>query len=260
MIFRTSNGGQSWTVISPDLSTQDPKYIVPSGGIVGDNLGQFYGEVVFAIAPSPMQKGLIWAGTNDGKIWYTKDAGGALERRDQEYRAACRRWGAVTSIQPSFFDRRHGVRLRRLSPDGQSRSVHLQDHGFRRRRGRKISGGLPKGTAVLRARAWRKIRTRKGCCSRARAMRCSIRSTTAGTGPICKTGLPHAPVSWAVVQKQFHDLVVSTYGRGIYILDDITPLEQMAGKPASVADTQLIPVARSVSHHARRAGVRGLFA
>ena len=52
-----------------------PKYIVSSGGIVGDNLGQFYGEVVFSIAPSEIQKGLIWAGTNDGKVWYTRDAG-----------------------------------------------------------------------------------------------------------------------------------------------------------------------------------------
>ena len=43
-----------------------------------------------------------------------------------------------------------------------------------------------------------------------------------------ETGLPHAPVTWAVVQKDFHDLVISTYGRGLYILDDITPLEQMA--------------------------------
>ena len=67
MIFKTSNGGQSWNVISPDLSTQDPSRIVSSGGIVGDNLGQFYGEVVFAIAPSEIQRGLIWAGTNDGK-------------------------------------------------------------------------------------------------------------------------------------------------------------------------------------------------
>ena len=54
MIFSTSNGGQSWKVISPDLSTKDPSRIIPSGGIVGDNLGQFYGEVVFAIAPSPV--------------------------------------------------------------------------------------------------------------------------------------------------------------------------------------------------------------
>ncbi|MGB6899989.1 MAG: hypothetical protein WBE12_15430, partial [Candidatus Acidiferrum sp.] len=43
-----------------------------------------------------------------------------------------------------------------------------------------------------------------------------------------QTGLPHAPVTWAVVQKEFHDLVISTYGRGLYILDDITPLEQLA--------------------------------
>jgi len=40
----------------------------------GDNLGQFYGEVVFAIAPSDVQRGLLWAGTNDGKVWYSRDS------------------------------------------------------------------------------------------------------------------------------------------------------------------------------------------
>ncbi len=50
-----------------------------------------------------------------------------------------------------------------------------------------------------------------------------------------ETGLPHAPASWAVVQKEFHDLVVSTYGRGLYILDDITPLEQMAKNHSDAA-------------------------
>ncbi len=50
MIFASSNAGQSWKVISPDLSTQDPSKIMSSGGIVQDNLGQFVGEVVFAIA------------------------------------------------------------------------------------------------------------------------------------------------------------------------------------------------------------------
>ncbi|MFI5127537.1 MAG: WD40/YVTN/BNR-like repeat-containing protein, partial [Candidatus Acidiferrales bacterium] len=76
VIFKTSDGGVHWSVISPDLSTNDPSRIVSSGGIVGDNLGQFYGEVVFAIAPSQIQKGLLWAGTNDGQVWYTKDGGG----------------------------------------------------------------------------------------------------------------------------------------------------------------------------------------
>src|ERR1019366_5318139 len=55
LIFKTSNGGQSWTEMSPDLSTKDPARIVSSGGIVPDNLGQFSREVVFAIAPSELQ-------------------------------------------------------------------------------------------------------------------------------------------------------------------------------------------------------------
>ena len=55
---------------------------------MGDNLGQFYGEVVFSIAPSEMQKGLIWAGTNDGKVWYTRDAGKQLDRRHEEHHGA----------------------------------------------------------------------------------------------------------------------------------------------------------------------------
>ena len=90
VIFKTSNGGQSWAVISPDLSTHDPSRIVFSGGIVGDNLGQFYGEVVFAIAPSTIQRGLIWAGTNDGQVWNTRDGGGNVDERHEEHHRPAR--------------------------------------------------------------------------------------------------------------------------------------------------------------------------
>ena len=103
VVFATSNGGQSWKVISPDLSTQDPSRIVPSGGIVGDNLGQFYGEVVFAIAPSPLQKGLIWAGTNDGKVWNTQDGGGKWNDLTKNI-TGLPAWGVITKIEPSNFD------------------------------------------------------------------------------------------------------------------------------------------------------------
>ena len=65
-----------WTELSSDLSSKDPTRIVPSGGIFGDHLGQlFRGEVVFSIAASDVQMGLIRAGTSDGKGWYTKGAG-----------------------------------------------------------------------------------------------------------------------------------------------------------------------------------------
>jgi photosystem II stability/assembly factor-like uncharacterized protein len=103
VIFATSNGGQSWKTISPDLSTNDKNKIVSSGGIIGDNLGQFYGEVVFAIAPSEIQRGLIWAGTNDGQIWVTRD-GAARWNNVTKNLSGLPPWGTVRKIEPSHFD------------------------------------------------------------------------------------------------------------------------------------------------------------
>ena len=130
MILRTTNGGMTWTEISPDLSTRDPSRIVSSGGIVGDNLGQFYGEVVFAIAPSEIQRGLIWAGTNDGKVWYTRDAGAQLGGRHREYRGPAA-VGRGIEDRAVAFRRRHGLYRGGFPPDGQPRSLALQDHRFR---------------------------------------------------------------------------------------------------------------------------------
>ena len=107
LILKTSNGGQSWTELSPDLSTKDPSRIVSNGGLVGDNLGQYDGEVVWSIEYSKIQRGLIWAGTNDGKLWYTKDNGAQLERRDEELQGPA----AVGRVQPDLaVDVRSGRR------------------------------------------------------------------------------------------------------------------------------------------------------
>src|SRR5215510_4405986 len=103
VIFTTSNGGQTWKVISPDLSTQDASRVVSSGGIVGDNLGQFYGELVFAIAPSEIQRGLIWAGTNDGKVWYTRDGGKNWNDVTKNI-TGMPAWAVISKIEPSHFD------------------------------------------------------------------------------------------------------------------------------------------------------------
>ncbi|MGD0775027.1 MAG: hypothetical protein ABSC05_19600 [Candidatus Solibacter sp.] len=103
MVLRTTNAGVSWTELSPDLSTKDPARIMPSGGIVGDNLGQFCGEVVFSIAPSDVQKGLIWVGANDGKVWYTKDAGKNWNDVAKNI-TGLPAWGVVSRIEPSHFD------------------------------------------------------------------------------------------------------------------------------------------------------------
>lgn len=238
VIFKTTNAGQSWTVTSPDLSTQDPSHIVPSGGLVGDNLGQFYGEVVFAIAPSKIQKGLIWAGTNDGQVWYTKD-GATNWTNVTKNISGMPVWGTITSISPSTFDPATAyISVDFHLVDNRDPFIYkTSDFG---KSWKLITGNLPK-----HALSYVRTVTEDANCQGL---------LFAGTGnglfyslddgahwTALDNGLPHAPVTWAVVQKEFHDLVISTYGRGLYILDDITPLEQLAKIHTDVATVFLEP-------------------
>lgn len=233
VIFKTNNGGQSWSVITPDtfagLSAGDKDKVIPSGGIVGDNLGQFYGDVVFAIAPSFVQKGLIWAGTNDGKVWYTKNGGAAKPEWVDVSKgiSGIPVTGVVTSIQPSFFDAGTAY----VSIDGHlmdNRDPYIYETNDFGATWHAISGGLPKGELSY-VRCVAEDPNKKGLlfAGTGNGLYYSLDDGAHWTN--LQNGLPHATVSWVVVQKHFHDLVISTYGRGFYILDDITPLEQMAG-------------------------------
>src|SRR6185295_3932410 len=74
-VHQTTDNGQSWQTISPDLTTNDKSKQGFSGGLTGDNIGVEYNSVVFAITESRLEKGLIWAGTNDGLVQVTRDGG-----------------------------------------------------------------------------------------------------------------------------------------------------------------------------------------
>ena len=232
VIFKTVNGGQSWTVTSPDLSTQDPSHIVASGGIVGDNLGQFYGEVVYAIAPSKIQKGLIWAGTNDGQVWYTKD-GAANWVNVTKNIAGLPAWGTVTNIAASTFDAGTAyVSIDFHLMDNRDPFIYkTADFG---KTWKLVTGNLPKHSLSY-VRTIAEDPNCQGLLFAGTGNGLYYSLDDGGKWAPLETGLPHAPVTWAVVQKDFHDLVISTYGRGIYILDDITPLEQMAKNHSDAA-------------------------
>ena len=225
VVFKTTNGGQSWEVSSPDLSTQDPNRIVSSGGVVGDNLGQFYGEVVFAIAPSKIQKGLIWAGTNDGQVWYTKD-GAANWTNVTKNISGLPPWGTVTSIAPSTFDPGTAyIAVDLHLMDNRDPFLYkTTDFGMT---WKPISGNLPRHPLAY-VRTIAEDPNCRGLLFAGTGNGLYYSLDDGGHWTALETGLPHAPVTWAVVQKEFHDLVISTYGRGLYILDDITPLEQLA--------------------------------
>jgi len=238
VIFRTSNGGQSWQVVSPDLSTQDPSKIVSSGGVVGDNLGQFAPEVIFAIAPSEIEKGVIWVGTNDGKIWYTRD-GGAKWNDVSKNVAGMPAWGVISKIEPSHFS-------------GGTAYVAVDHHLMDRREPyifkttdygatwTRVNGDLPNQHPLSYVKAVAENPNRRGMLFAGTGRGFYYSMDDGAHWTEVSAGLPRAPVSWVVVQKQFHDVVVSTYGRGLYVLDDITPLEQ-AGPPTTEAAPHFYP-------------------
>lgn len=232
VVFKTTNSGQSWMVDSPDLSTKDPSRLVSSGGLIADNLGQFYGEVIFALAPSKIQKGLLWAGTNDGKVWYSRNGGGHWTDVTKNINGMPV-WGTVTSIEPSHFHAGTAyVSVDLHLMDNRDPYIYkTTDYG---KTWENISGNLPKGPLAY----VRNVSEDPNCegllfAGTGNAVYYSLHEGKGWTR--LKNGLPPAPVTWTVVQKRFHDLVVSTYGRGLYILDDITPLEQMAKEPSSAA-------------------------
>ncbi|MGE5246200.1 MAG: WD40/YVTN/BNR-like repeat-containing protein [Betaproteobacteria bacterium] len=233
VVFKTSDEGQTWKVISPDLSTQDPSRIVSSGGIVGDNLGQFYGEVVFAIAPSDAQQGLIWAGTNDGKVWYTKDGGGSWVDVTKNI-AGLPAWGTVRKIEPSHFDPATAyVAIDFHLMDNRDPFIYkTADFG---QTWTKISGGLPSGHALDYAMAITENPNRRGMLFAGTGHGFFYSMDDGGHWTAFKDGLPAAPVSWITVQKDLHDVVVSTYGRGLFVLKDITRLEQADKVPANTS-------------------------
>ena len=248
VIFKTSDGGQSWSVISPDLSTHDTTRIVSSGGISGDNLGQFYGEVVFAIAPSPVQRGLIWAGTNDGQIWYTKD-GGANWVNVTKNVAGMPAWGTVRQIAPSRFapGTAYVAVDYHLMDDRRPYVYQTTDFG---QTWTRINSDLPSDDPLDYVMSVAEDPNRQGMLFAGTGHGFFYSLDDGGHWKQFQGGLPAAPVSWIVTPKPYHDVVVSTYGRGLWVLRDVTALEQSDSVAAGT--THLFPPA--VGYRQARSG------
>jgi hypothetical protein len=238
VVFKTTNAGQSWKVISPDLSHQDPSKIVSSGGIVGDNLGQFAPEVVFAITPSPISEGLVWAGTNDGKLWYTKDGGASGNWTDVSKNiAGMPELGTISKIDASSFDAGTAYVAvdAHLMDDMKPYIFKTTDFGAT---WKKVTGDLPTGHPLDYVKAVTENPNKKGMLFAGTGHAFFYSMDDGAHWTQFKEGLPPSPVTWIVVEPRYHDVVVSTYGRGLYIMPDITILEQ-TGKPQAPPTTQL---------------------
>jgi photosystem II stability/assembly factor-like uncharacterized protein len=223
-VHMTTDGGQRWKVISPDLSLNDKSRLGSSGGLTPDNASVEYACLVFALAESPLEEGVIWAGTNDGLLHVTRDGGenwGNVTGNIPDLPE----WGTVSNIEPSRYDAGtcyitvdfHQVNNR------DPYVYKTNDYGAS---WHSISAGIPKSVFSY-AHCVREDPVRKGLLyvGTENALYASLDD---GENWIpLQSNMPHAPVHWMVVQEHFNDLVVATYGRGFWIMDDITPLQQL---------------------------------
>jgi photosystem II stability/assembly factor-like uncharacterized protein len=223
-VHRTRDGGQSWQVISPDLTLNDRSKMGSSGGLTGDNIGVEYAGVVFGLAESPVEKGMIWVGTNDGKVQLTRDEGATWTDLTKNL-PMLPVWGSVRSIAPSRYDAATAY----LTVDAHQENnrdpwvYRTTDYG---RTWRLIVNGLPKNMLSY-AKVIHEDPVRRGLLYLGTENAIYVSFNAGDSWMPLQANLPHAPVSGIVVQPHFNDLVISTYGRGFWILDDITPLQQL---------------------------------
>ncbi len=222
-VHRTEDGGDSWTVISPDLTGNDKSRQRKTGGLTPDDAGPTIAPVVFAIAESPIRPGLIWAGTNDGRVHVSRDGGETWEDLTANL-PDLPPWGTVSNIEPSRYDENVcylTVDLHQVN-DFNPYVYKTEDGG---RSWRSISSDLPR-TVFGYAHCVREDPKRKGLLYLGTENSVHVSMDDGASWKPLQNNLPHAPAHWLTVQERFNDLVVATYGRGFWILDDITPLQQ----------------------------------
>jgi photosystem II stability/assembly factor-like uncharacterized protein len=223
-VHRTTNGGQSWEVISPDLTLNDRERMGPSGGLTGDNIGVEYAGVVFGIAESRVERGLIWAGTNDGLLQLTRD-GGATWTNVTGNLPDLPEWGSVRSIAPSRYAAGTAyVAIDFHQANGRDPYVYrTRDYG---ESWDKITNGIPI-SALSYTKVIAEDPIRQGLLYLGTENAIYVSFDDGESWQPLQMNLPHAPVSGIVIQEHFNDLVISTYGRGFWILDDVTPLQRL---------------------------------
>ncbi len=221
-LFKTTDGGMSWTIISPDLTRNDKSKQAASGGpITKDNTGVEVYDTIFSVVESPVQKDLIWAGTDDGLVQLTRDGGQKWENVTPK---AMPEWGTVSMIEASPRDAGTAyLAVERHKMDDFAPYVFkTTDFG---KSWTKLVAGLPANDYI---HAVRVDPSRPGLLFAGTEQGVYISFDDGGRWQALQINLPVAPVNDLIVKKNenSNDLVVATHGRSFWVLDDITPLEQ----------------------------------
>jgi photosystem II stability/assembly factor-like uncharacterized protein len=218
-LYRTSDGGMTWSAISPDLSreagalpvsvaTQHPKGAEQQRG------------VIYALGPSPKSADTLWAGTDDGLVWVTRDGGSHWTNVTPGELIP---WSKVTQIEASHFDADTAyVSVSRLRIDD------LHPYLYRTRDGGKtwaaIHAGLPANAPV---NSVREDPARRGLLFAATESSVWVSYDDGEHWDSLQLNLPHTSMRDLLIHGD--DLIVATHGRSFWILDDISRLRQLPG-------------------------------
>ena len=216
-VFRSTDHGQSWTQISPDLTRNDKTKQQPSGGPIQlDITSVEYYDTVFALAESPKQKGMIWAGTDDGLVHLTTDDGAHWANVSPKMPE----WSTVDLIEASPHDANTAyVAVDRHKLDDIKPYIYkTADAG---KTWTAITNGIPEGAVV---HAVREDPKRRGMLYAGTELGVFTSFDDGAHWQPLQLNLPVSPVHDLVVKDD--DLVVATHGRAFWVLDNLTPLRQ----------------------------------
>src|SRR3982751_5582310 len=220
VIFRSSNGGQSWEVISPDLTRNDKSKQKWAGGpITGDNTGVETYDTVFAIAESPMQKGVIWAGSDDGLVHLTRD-GGQNWTNVTGGMTGLPEWATISMIEPSPLDPSMAfvvVDAHRLD-NPHPYLFKTTDYG---QTWKRLDARLPQDVYL---HAVREDPKKKGQLYLGTERGVMFSADGGDTWRDLRLNLPTVAVHDLIVKGD--DLVLATHGRSIWIFDDLRPIRE----------------------------------
>jgi photosystem II stability/assembly factor-like uncharacterized protein len=237
LVFRSTNEGQSWEPISPDLSRADPQTLQPTGGPINrDAVGAETYATVFSLIESPHEQGVLLAGSDDGRVHITKDGG---QHWKEITPSDLPEWTMITGIEPSPTDKAtfYLVGTRYKLDDYKPYIWKTTDYG---KTWKKITRGIDANafTRVVRADP-----TREGLLFCGTEIGLYLSFDDGANWQPFQLNLPITPIHDLLIKNS--DLIAGTHGRSIWILDDLTPLRQF-GKQVQSAKAHLFPPRPSV--------------
>ncbi len=249
VLFRTTDGGQTWTPISPDLTRNDKTKQKWSGGpITGDNTGVEWYDTIFAVAESAKEKGLLWAGTDDGLVQMSRDGGAHWANLTANIKGLPE-WGTVSLIEASPHDAAAAyvvVDAHRLD-DMRPYLWKTSDYG---KTWKSLTAKLPQDVYL---HAVREDPKKKGMLYVGTERGVMFSRDDGATWQLLGLNLPTVAVHDLVVKDD--DLVLGTHGRSMWILDDLQPLRDWSPAVAGEA-IHLFPVQPAIRWE-RRASFHG---